>query len=241
MQAVVHAPGEGERVGGPSAITIKATGDDTGGSFYLGEAVIEPGFPGPPAHVHERLHDMFYVLEGTLTVRLGSETRELEHATDKAGRCNGKDRRFEIVYIDDTLELETLTASVNSVSTASEVGDRFITERPSGEYLVVNLAVTNRTNSPKDFSPYQEQAVLEVRNKLYKEDFNAENTPSTGSFLWKGEAIGPDISQSGTVIFDVPPEVADEVMSDNTDAGINILEFGSNKSDPIGSIILREQ
>jgi quercetin dioxygenase-like cupin family protein len=75
--AVVHAPAEGEHVGGPSSVTIKATGADTGGSFYLGEVVVEPGFAGPPPHVHERLHDMFYVLDGTLTMRLGDDTREL--------------------------------------------------------------------------------------------------------------------------------------------------------------------
>jgi mannose-6-phosphate isomerase-like protein (cupin superfamily) len=77
MAGVVHRQGEGELIPGPSSVTIKATGQDTGGSFYLGEAVIQPGFPGPPPHVHERLHDMFYVLEGTLTVRLGDETVEL--------------------------------------------------------------------------------------------------------------------------------------------------------------------
>ena len=57
MGAVVHRPGEGEHVEGPSSVTIKAGGDETGGSFYLGEPVVEPGFPGPPPHVHEGLHD----------------------------------------------------------------------------------------------------------------------------------------------------------------------------------------
>jgi quercetin dioxygenase-like cupin family protein len=78
MRAVVHLPGEGERIAGPSSVTIKATGEDTGGSFYLGEAVFEPGFAGPPPHVHERLHDMFYVLEGTLTLRLDGENVDLD-------------------------------------------------------------------------------------------------------------------------------------------------------------------
>ena len=77
MAAVVHRPGEGELVAGPSSVTIKATSEDTGGSFYLGEVSIQPGFAGPPPHVHDRLHDMFYVLEGTLTLRLGDETLEL--------------------------------------------------------------------------------------------------------------------------------------------------------------------
>ena len=77
MDAIVLMPGEGERIGGASAITIKATGDGTAGSMYLGEGVLEAGFPGPPPHVHDRLHDMFYVLEGTLTLRLGDDTVEL--------------------------------------------------------------------------------------------------------------------------------------------------------------------
>jgi quercetin dioxygenase-like cupin family protein len=77
MKAVVHRPGEGERIGGETTVTIKATGDETDGSFYLGEVVLEPGFLGPPPHVHERLHDMVFVLEGTLTMRLGEENIEL--------------------------------------------------------------------------------------------------------------------------------------------------------------------
>jgi quercetin dioxygenase-like cupin family protein len=77
MPAVVHRPGEGELIAGSSSVTIKASGEETGGSFYLGEVVIQPAFAGPPPHDHERLHDMFYVLEGTLTMRLGDETLDL--------------------------------------------------------------------------------------------------------------------------------------------------------------------
>jgi mannose-6-phosphate isomerase-like protein (cupin superfamily) len=75
MGAVVHRPGGGERLAaGPTEIVLKASGDDTRGSFFLAESVIPPGFAGPPPHHHEGLHDMFYVLDGTLTVRLGDET-----------------------------------------------------------------------------------------------------------------------------------------------------------------------
>ena len=66
---------------GPSEVVIKATGDDTGGSFFLGETVIQPGFKGPPPHRHRELHDMFYVLEGTLTMRLDDRTLSAEAGT----------------------------------------------------------------------------------------------------------------------------------------------------------------
>ncbi len=82
-EVVIHRRGEGERLaaGGSSAIVIKATGEDTAGSFFLSETTIEPGFPGPPAHRHEQLHDMFYVLDGVLTMRLRDETHEVGPGT----------------------------------------------------------------------------------------------------------------------------------------------------------------
>ncbi len=78
-EAVIFGPGEGEShaAGGGSVITIKATGANTAESFFLSETTIAPGFPGPPPHRHERLHDMFYVLDGVLTVRVGEETHQL--------------------------------------------------------------------------------------------------------------------------------------------------------------------
>jgi quercetin dioxygenase-like cupin family protein len=82
MEAVVHEPGEGElHEMGPNAIVLKATSDDTEGAFFLSESTIAPGFPGPPPHVHENLHDMFYVLEGTLTMQLGGEELEARPGT----------------------------------------------------------------------------------------------------------------------------------------------------------------
>jgi quercetin dioxygenase-like cupin family protein len=77
MDAVLHGPGEGEHHdAGPVQIFIKATGEHTGGSFFLAESTLAPGFAGPPPHRHRELHDMFYVLEGTLTLRLGD--RDIE-------------------------------------------------------------------------------------------------------------------------------------------------------------------
>jgi mannose-6-phosphate isomerase-like protein (cupin superfamily) len=71
----VHPPGEGENYEmGGSSLSLKATEAEAGGAFFLSETVVEPGFAGPPLHVHRELTDMFYVLEGTLTFQLGEET-----------------------------------------------------------------------------------------------------------------------------------------------------------------------
>ena len=76
----VFNAGEGEQhdIGAGSMVVIKAAGTDTGESFFLSETTLASGFAGPPPHRHERLHDMFYVLEGSLTIRLGDRTYLLD-------------------------------------------------------------------------------------------------------------------------------------------------------------------
>lgn len=72
MSAIVHHAGAGERYAmGASEVVIKATGEDTGGAFFVAEVVLEARFPGPPPHFHERLHETLYVLEGELTMTVG--------------------------------------------------------------------------------------------------------------------------------------------------------------------------
>ena len=82
MDAVVLGPDGGERHDlGASSVTIKAGGEHTGGTMFVAETVIAAGFAGPPPHSHQRLHDMFYVLDGVLTVHVGTETIEAERGS----------------------------------------------------------------------------------------------------------------------------------------------------------------
>src|SRR4029450_13726197 len=77
MDALVYGPGEGElHDAGPAQIVIKASGEHSGGSFFLSESTLAPGFARPAPHPRRELHDMFYVLEGTLALQLGDRTIE---------------------------------------------------------------------------------------------------------------------------------------------------------------------
>ena len=71
------AAGEGERiwiVG--DTMTLKATGERTGGRLVLLENLTAPG-GGPPPHVHTREDEFFYVLDGTFEIRIGDELHRL--------------------------------------------------------------------------------------------------------------------------------------------------------------------
>ena len=76
-EPTLHLPGEGENFAtGGSSFSLKVTSESTDGGLFLVETVVEPGFAGPPLHIHHTLTDMFYVLEGVLTFRIGDDTVE---------------------------------------------------------------------------------------------------------------------------------------------------------------------
>jgi quercetin dioxygenase-like cupin family protein len=69
--------GEGERiwiVG--DTMTLKATGESTGGGLVLLENLTSPG-GGPPPHIHTREAEYFYVLDGSFEIRVGEEVHIL--------------------------------------------------------------------------------------------------------------------------------------------------------------------
>jgi hypothetical protein len=162
----------------------------------------------------------------------------------RTGICVGKDPgdEFKIAFLDQTLHLETLDARVDGITTAETTGPPYLRERASGIFLTIALAITNQTSSPKDLSFKDQIAVLEVNGNSYTQDFDAENQSDQRSFISQSEPIQPGITQVGHVIYDVPPEIAENVLRDDTNAAILIPEFGRvRRTNPVGGIVLREQ
>lgn len=60
-----------------SLLTVLAGRRDTGGAFSLIEATLKPGNE-PPAHVHEREDELFYVLDGEVDGYIEAETFRLQ-------------------------------------------------------------------------------------------------------------------------------------------------------------------
>lgn len=64
---------DGGRVLSFLGVTHKLTSDQTGGAFYVCEAVFEPE-RGSPLHIHHYEDEVIHVLEGAIDLRLDNET-----------------------------------------------------------------------------------------------------------------------------------------------------------------------
>lgn len=72
QQPVAVQPGSGHTL--PNlGVTHVLTSAQTGGTYYLCEAIFGPE-SGSPLHIHHREDEVIYVLEGALDVRLGKDT-----------------------------------------------------------------------------------------------------------------------------------------------------------------------
>jgi mannose-6-phosphate isomerase-like protein (cupin superfamily) len=74
-EIILLGPGEGNTgsVLGDK-YTFKAVSKDTGGAYALWELAAPPLADGPPAHIHEREDEAFYILEGELSFQIGERT-----------------------------------------------------------------------------------------------------------------------------------------------------------------------
>jgi mannose-6-phosphate isomerase-like protein (cupin superfamily) len=70
-QPVALPPGSGTRL--PNlGVTHKLTSDQTGGAFYLCEAVFGPE-SGSPLHIHHHEDEVIHVLDGAIDIRLDNQ------------------------------------------------------------------------------------------------------------------------------------------------------------------------
>lgn len=71
-EPVVLRPGEGRSCPMGRISAVKTDGEETASGYFISEWWLEPHTKGPGAHAHPE-DDVFFVLEGTMSLLVGSE------------------------------------------------------------------------------------------------------------------------------------------------------------------------
>ena len=73
-RAIVLGPREGKKLSMMGVeLTYKAVGSETGGAYFCMEDQVPVGWAGPPKHFHNKMEEVFYVLEGEITMYVGDK------------------------------------------------------------------------------------------------------------------------------------------------------------------------
>src|SRR6476469_7235629 len=83
MKHLVFPAGEGTQSfsGLGAAAILKAVGTETDGTFAFYEYTTPPRYGGPPLHLHERMDEAYYVLEGEMQFAIGEQTLTADAGT----------------------------------------------------------------------------------------------------------------------------------------------------------------
>ncbi|MDZ5711610.1 DUF4352 domain-containing protein [Jeotgalibacillus haloalkalitolerans] len=107
----------------------------------------------------------------------------------------------ETAGIGTPLDVEGVEFTINSVSTATEVGDEFLGATAKGEYLILDVTVMNNKNEAitTDSSFFK----LLANDATYEADSEASIYANTDNNFFL-EEVNPGLSNTGLVVFDAP-------------------------------------
>ncbi len=155
----------------------------------------------------------------------------------REGTCFTNGEKFTVVNKASTLHLRSLTAKFNGARTQNSLSAPASTATANGEFVIISLTIANKLDTPQTFDQIgTPQTALELGNKVYTEDFQAENGPDQQSFIanqLSQNGIQPGESKTGDVVFDVPSRAVSEL--DKT-GNIIVVNFGDAAQSPSGTI-----
>jgi mannose-6-phosphate isomerase-like protein (cupin superfamily) len=110
---------------------LKASQQSTGGALSVFETTIEDG---PPLHVHDREDECFYVLDGELSIRCGSDTFDAPAGSfvflprGRPHRFRAKEQSAKLLLVTVPGGIEDYFHQINNATTDEErhqIGERY--------------------------------------------------------------------------------------------------------------------
>ncbi len=159
MKPIFRPNGTAPAVWGPGDLyNLLATGEETNNAFFQFEAVVPRG-GGPPAHIHSREDESFYVVSGELEILLGDSTHHAK-AGDFVFIPRGTLHRFKNLSGSTAVQLVT-----------------FVPAGMEGYFREVFPPVTDRTAAPP---PITDQLIQKLNDVAPKYGMEFPAAPESG-------------------------------------------------------------
>ena len=143
------------------------------------------------------------------------------------GRCTREGVELVVVDKGSLLKLRELNVRLLSMKTTDTVSGEFgESKTANGTFVIFDLEVLNKANSPMYFDDSQEQVYLYLGDNEYTEDFEVENYVLDDSFVNKFEEVQPETATTGTVAFDIPPKLVGDLQRNGNLAIFNFSDAG---------------
>ena len=200
--------------GGTETVTVtSSSGGDSSGESAAGE--LQRG-------VEEELAEEETGIEKDQSEESDCGEKEIDSGAFKEGTCSENGTKIVVANMHSPLKLETLAVELKGVDEKKSISSLGETETASGIYVSFELEVKNLTHVPAEFR--EEQTVLVLDENIYTQNFEVQNGFEQNSFMWQGKDIQPQGVETGTVTFDIPPQVARNLTANGN---LDVINFGA--------------
>ena len=117
--------------------------------------------------------------------------------------------KAEVARVGDKLTLKGTTYQVTSARTAKSVGDEYVGAQANGVFVLVDLSLTNRKKEPATISE-SEIKLIGGNGSEYSQSTDAQFSLDNAFFIL--EEIQPGVTQTGTLVYDLPPKAVKGAM-----------------------------
>ena len=138
---------------------------------------------------------------------IGTAANEVskEIAEDKTGDVSDPSEVKASASVNEALSLKGTTYKVTSVRTADTVGESYARERANGTFVLVEVELTNEKQKPATIMS-DSLTLVGGNGSAYSTSDDAILALDDQFLL---EEIQPGLSESGTLVYDVPPSAVD--------------------------------
>ncbi len=146
----------------------------------------------------------------------------------RPGLCTASGVTIVLAAAGQTVVLRTLTARVVAARLARSLSSQLARRTASGTFLVVTLAIGNRSGAPVTFDGLgATQTALQASSSNFREALDAERGADLGSCVERNTTPIPAAgSETCDVVFDVPNAVAQHIRVKG--GGLLIVNFGDS-------------
>ncbi len=146
----------------------------------------------------------------------------------RPGRCTASGVTIVLAAAGQTLGLRTLTVRVVGARLTPSLSSQLASRAASGAFLVVTLAISNRSGAPATFDGLgATQTALQASSTNFREALDAESGADLGSCAERNTTpIASAGSETCDVVFDVPPAVAQHLRVKG--GGLLVVNFGDS-------------
>lgn len=155
--------------------------------------------------------------ENNGTQTANAPTQEQSSGGKQETKTEEKKEQAKEYKVGDVVPVEKFEYKVNSIKTATKIGNEFLNKKTDGQFLIINVTVTNKDSEARiiDTSLFK---IIDSQGREFEPmaDGDVYVNENVEFFL---QEVNPNLSKTGNIVFEMPKDAKGLKLEVNSGVG----------------------